>query len=111
MALAMSLLDCAERCERVLDALHASSDAWADRELKSTIILAIAAMQVAATSAILDGEAGADALRLVIRSAREAREALDRRDLDRDLIRHCATCCERATDLCVAALAASHGPA
>jgi hypothetical protein len=109
VALAMSLLDCAEQCERVSRAFFmASSATRGDTELRRTTILAIAAMQAAATTAILEGEARAEALRVVIRNARQAREVLATRGLDRDLM-VCVECCERAESLAAAALYRSDG--
>ncbi len=110
MAMALSLLNCAEQCEPVLRSYSMSPDVGSNGELKRKLILAIAAMQVAATSRVLEGEAQREALRLVIRTSRHAREALNRQDLDREL-RLCAACCERASSICAAALAASDGTA
>jgi len=108
--MAMSLLNCAEQCESVLRSHSMSPEVQSNVEWKRKLILAIAAMQVAATSRIVEGEAQRDALQLVIRASRDASEALDKQGLDREL-RLCATCCERAASICAAALATADGTA
>jgi hypothetical protein len=110
MGLATSLVDCAERCEHVIRGQVAYSVTRSDAEFRRAMLLAIAAMQTAATSSILDGAARADALLLVVRSTVKARQAIDDRWLLDPELRHCAACCERAAALSSAALAASAWP-
>jgi hypothetical protein len=108
VALAASLLECAERCERVLQSFFATADVRPDTEFTRVMIHAIAAMRAAAAPGMLAEEAAADALRLVIVSARRAREVLGRQGLDRELML-CADSCQRATRLCEEALATALG--
>jgi hypothetical protein len=108
VTLAVSLLECAERCERVLQSFFAAADVQPDTEFKRAMIDAVAAMRAAAAPGMLESDAAEGALRSVIVSGQQAREVLGRQGLDRELML-CADSCQRAARLCEAALASALG--
>jgi hypothetical protein len=110
VSLAESLLECAERCEGVLRSYFATADVSPDTDFKRAMIYAIAAMRAAVAPGFLEGEVRADALRLVVATAGEARELLRAHGFDRELML-CADDCDRAVRLCAGVLASGDGPA
>jgi hypothetical protein len=101
--LAGNLLECAGRCERILQTYFAAADARPDTEFKRAMIVAIAAMRAASSPGILEGRIRADALRLVVATATRGRDLLRTQGIDRELML-CAHSCDRAAQPCAAAL-------
>jgi hypothetical protein len=104
--LAGNLLECAERCELVLQSYFASAEVGPDTEFRRAMIFAVAAMRAAAEARVLDGETREAALLLVVKSAGRACDLLRNQGFDRELML-CADDCDRAAKLCADALAST----
>jgi hypothetical protein len=98
------LLECAERCEQVLQGYFAAGRPLPDSEFERAMVFAVAAMKAAASPVGYEGDAHPDALRLVVVLAGEARDSLRRQGLERELLL-CADLCDRAVRACEFALA------
>lgn len=103
-SLSGALSRAAEVCAETIAAYRDEAAPPRDRRFVSALLLAIGALETAATADEEDGLRREIALDVAASLARDAAEAVRARGLDERLLR-CAAACERAAHLCEAALA------